>query len=385
MSIPLTGGSQAGADSSSLGLQRAAGPAIKLLQRPEELAALAGAWDRLAAAQAGGPMQYAAWAQAYAAMSEAPERALHVVVAGGPQPTAIAPLVRRRGRRARLELLGVQELYEPLDFLYATPAALDPLADALVRLGVPLFLERLPADSPVVAALQRAYRGRGVVLCRPTPEWPGCPWIPLDASWREPEQHLNTGRRSDLRRAWRLAERMGSVRSEVLTPTPAELPPLLEEAFQVEAAGWKGRKGSALLTNAERGAFYRHYATAACRQGILRLCFLRIGAQAVAMQLAAECGGGFWLLKIGYDEKFAQCSPGTLLMLETLRYAAARGLRSYEFLGTVEPWTRLWAPQVHPYISLRAYPARARGLAALAADLTKVARGRFGRMVQSWL
>src|SRR5262249_34907362 len=179
--------------------------------------------------------------------------------------------------------------------------------------------------------------------------------------------------------------RLGPVRSEVLSPAPEELLPLLEEAFRVEAAGWKGRKGAALLTNAERGSFYRRYATAACRQGILRPCFLCLGAQAVALQLAAECGGGFWFLKIGYDEQFAQCSPGTLLMLEPLRYAAARGLRSYEFLGTVEPWTQLWAPRVHPYISLRAYPARARGLAALATDLTKVARGRFGRMVQALL
>src|SRR5262245_37080014 len=227
VSIPLTGGPRTTADGGALCLRRAAGPTIRILQRSDDLPALADAWDRLAAAQAGGPMQYAAWAQAYAEMGAAPERALHVVVVGAPQPTAIASLVRRRGGHGRLELLGVQELYEPLDFLYATPAALDPLADALVRLGVPLFLERLPADSPVVAALQRAYRGRGVVLCRPMPEWPGSPWIPLDASWREPEQHLNAGRRSDLRRARRLAERLGPVRSEVLSPTPAELPPLL--------------------------------------------------------------------------------------------------------------------------------------------------------------
>ena len=71
MSIPLTGGPRAGADGGSLCLQRAPGSAVKILQRPEELAALAGAWDRLAEAQAGGPMQYAAWAQAYAAIVDA--------------------------------------------------------------------------------------------------------------------------------------------------------------------------------------------------------------------------------------------------------------------------------------------------------------------------
>lgn len=385
MVIQLIGVTRAGAASRPPGPQTAARPAVRVFQGRDDLAALAGAWDRLAAAQAGGPMQYAAWAQAYAAMGGAPARPLHVVAVGAPQPTAIAPLVLRRGRLARLELIGVHELYEPLDFLYATPAALDPLADTLMHLRVPLFLERLPADSPVVAALQNAYRGRGVVLCRPLPERLGCPWIPLDASWQEPEQYLNLGRRSDFRRARRIAESMGPVRCEVLAPTPAALPPLLEEAFRVEAAGWKGRQGSALLARAERGSFFRYYAAAACQQGILRLCFLRIGEQAVAMQLATECGGGFWLLKIGYDEHFARCSPGMLLMLETIRYAAARGLRAYELLGTVEPWMELWAPQVHACVSLRAYPARAQGMATLAADLTQVARRRFGRAVRNWL
>jgi hypothetical protein len=330
-------------------------------------------------------MQHVAWAQAYAATSGAPERSLHVVVAGTPQPTAIAPLVKVQGWPARLELLGVGELYEPLDFVYATPDALAPLADALVQQGVPLLLERLPADSPVIAAMQRAYRGRGVVVCRPLPEWPGSPWIPLDASWQQPEQHVNAGRRSDFRRARRRAEKIGPVRCEVLSPTPATLPSLLAEAFRVEAAGWKGWRGSALLTSAARGAFYQRYAAAACQQGILRLCFLRIGEQAVAMQLATECGGGFWLLKIGYDEKFAQCSPGMLLILETIRYAAARGLQAYEFLGTMEPWTQLWAPQIHPYVSLRAYPARAQGMAALVTDVTKIARCRFDRVARKWL
>src|SRR5262249_17784345 len=137
MSLNLTDTTWAGADGAAPWLQRDAGPPITVVQRPEDLAALAPAWDRLATARSGGPMQHVAWAQAYAATSGGPERSLHVVVTGTPQPTAIAPLVKVQGRPARLELLGVGELYEPLDFVYATPDALAPLADALVQLGVP--------------------------------------------------------------------------------------------------------------------------------------------------------------------------------------------------------------------------------------------------------
>src|SRR5439155_13822651 len=114
---------------------------------------------------------------------------------------------------------------------------------------------------------------------------------------------------------------------------PGELDRLLDEVFRVEAAGWKGREGTALANDSVRGMFYRRYAAAACRQGILRLCFLRIGDRVAAVQLGVESEGRFWLHKIGYDEAFAKCSPGMLLLRDTIRYAASRSLRSYEFLG----------------------------------------------------
>ena len=233
-----------------------------------------------------------------------------------------------------------------------------------------------------MTAIQRAYRGRGLVLCRPMP---GCPRIPLDQSWLEPERHLNAGRRSDLRRARRIAESFGPVCYEILSPTPAELPSLLEEALRVEAASWKGQDQSALMHDPVRGPFYRHYAALAGEQGILRLCFLRLGEQIAAMQFAVEYGNALWLLKIGYDEKFARCSPGSLLMVETIRYAAKRGLRSYEFLGTAAPWTRVWTTLERPCVSVWAYPAKLRGVSALAIDAATAAKRRLSRVMQEWL
>jgi hypothetical protein len=48
-----------------------------------------------------------------------------------------------------------------------------------------------------------------------------------------------------------------------------------------------------------------------------------------------------------------------------------RGLRSYEFLGTPEPWIRIWTEQVRPCVAVRAYPARPAGAAALTVDLAE--------------
>jgi len=224
---------------------------------------------------------------------------------------------------------------------------------ALVDLKVPLCFRRIPADSPLSEALAKAYRGRGVFVRRPDGGWPG---IALDSRWVEPENQLNAGRRSDFRRAVRIASEMGPVSSEIVTPTPSTLRPLLEEAFAVEAAGWKGETKTAMALDPLRGPFYRQYATAACEKGILRLAFLRIGREIAAMQLAVECIGGFWLHKIGFDKRFARCSPGNLLLRETIRDAAMRGLASFEFLGTIEPWVQVWTRQERPCVVLRGYP-----------------------------
>ena len=371
----LPGEASPDAEQSPAGVQAAVAHGVTVIRSLEELEGLGDLWDALA--RSGMPMQDHAWTRA-AASSFAAEGRLHIVAAGvPPDVTAIAPLAWSRGGDGCLELIGMDELGEPMDFLYADPSALAPLTDALAGFGGCLSLTRVPAASPVIAALQRSYRGRGVVICRPVG---GYPWIPLDARWREPEGQIGSGRRSDLRRARRIAEKMGPVSAEVVSPAPQQLDPLLEEAFRVEAASWKGREGTALAKDPGKAAFFRRYAAAMCTKGALRMCFLRIGDAVAAAQIAVTFGDRFWLLKIGYDEAFARCSPGTLLSLETIRYAAVRGLRSYEFLGGPEPWTRMWTDQERPCVSLRVYPASLRGIWVLAGAVGKIARRRLGRL-----
>jgi CelD/BcsL family acetyltransferase involved in cellulose biosynthesis len=320
------------------------------------------------------PMQHCLWSESCRATLPLDGELHFVVVKTGSQTGAIAPLVRTKGILGRLELLGVKMLREPTDLVFSDPAALRILARNLVNLGLPLFLDRIPAGSPTITAIQEAYRGRGLVLLRPAHPYPR---ILLHQGWRKPETQLNSGRRSDLRRSVRNAEKIGPLSYQILSPTPSQLAPLLEEALEVEAANWKGNSGSAIAYDKLRGQFYRHYAAAASAAGFLRLCFLRIGGKAVAMQLALECARAFWLLKIGYRQEFARCSPGTLLMAETIRYAASRGLVSYEFLGNADNWTRIWTQNEIPCVTIRAYPFKVRGVAVLAADAFRAVRRRF--------
>jgi hypothetical protein len=279
---------------------------------------------------------------------------LHTIVVGqGGEPTAIAPLIKRRSIPRRLETIGVKELYEPMDFLYTDHSSLAALADNLAKQRTPLWLRRMPADSPVIAAVREAYRGRGEVHTLAVDPFP---YIELTPDWIEPERQFNSGRRSDFRRAQRHASQMGEVSFEIISPTPSDVGALLDEAYKVEVASWKGAEGS--------------------------LVFMRIDGQATGMQIAIECGDRFWLLKIGHDDKFSKCSPGTLLMLHSVKYAASRGLRSYEFLGTAEPWTKNWTELLRPCVALRAYSHGVSGMAALTYDRARLVLSRVKKRVK---
>jgi CelD/BcsL family acetyltransferase involved in cellulose biosynthesis len=217
--------------------------------------------------------------------------------------------------------------------------------------------------------LRRAYRWRGYVRIRPTESFPS---IPLDPTWREPERHFSARRRSDFRRARRKADAAGAVGFETLAPGPNELPALLDEAFAVETAGWKGIGGTSLAADRRLGGFFRRYAELAAEEGSLRLEFMRIDGRAVAMQLGVETNGRRYLFKIGYDERFSRCSPGTLLMLHSVGHAVREGAVAYEFLGHREGWTDVWTHVEMPCVAVRAYPFTAAGLVSLGSDLASV-------------
>ncbi len=294
---------------------------------------------------------------------------------------AVAPLVRRKEYPPVSELLGLRELGEPSDFIYRDERALAALIDLAGRKRAPIVLQRVLASSPSVEAIRRGYRGAGVVVIRPANN---SPHVALTGAGKDPDQLLSSRLRSDLRRAQRKAESQGKVTYEIHAPrTAQEFLPLYEQALQVEAAGWKGRGGSAVAKNELQRAFFSRYGELASEAGVLRLAFMRLDGVLAAMQYAVEWNGGFWLLKVGYDEAYSKCSPGQLLMQYTLRYAAERGLVSYEFLGSAESWTQRWTTAERATVRIAVYPFGLAGMFALGRDVLRAVRRKVAARIDA--
>ena len=285
---------------------------------------------------------------------------------GADSVEAMLPLCHGPGPFAPWRMPGAAEVFEPGDAVCRDAAAAAHLAHVLGAESRPIELARIPAASPLIPALKTALKGRGLFSVRPaTPS----PTIALGPEWCEPESQFNSRRRSDFRRAARKAAEFGEIRCEMLVPTPDEFDALFDEAIAVEAKSWKRAAGTAIACDPVKEAFFRAYLRSACEEGAARVAFLRLDGRVVAMQLAVEWAGRYWLYKIGFDEAYARCSPGTLLMLHALRSAAERGLTGFELMGDSEAWIAdLWTREAHDCVRVRTYPYSLAGLAAAARD-----------------
>lgn len=322
-------------------------------------------WDTIPA-QPRTPMRQYIWATAYQE-TLANGEVQAIFVGSREKPIAVAPFAEPANGPRRQILLGAEDLWESIEVAAQDEQALRELAKMIASCGLPLRFGHHPVDTPFLDYLVEAYRGKGrVIIARQRMR--AMPRIDLDASWIEPESNFSSRRRSDFRRMSRKAEAEGEVSFEIIEPGADNLDALLDEVFEIEVRSWKGRSGTAIIQDSRTEAFYRAYARRAMEAGILRLCFMRIDGVAAAMQFAVECDNRFWLIKVGYDEAFQHVSPGNLLMRETIKYAARKGLKAYEFLGKEAEWTKLWAGGARPIATVRTYPYNLHGISAFLTD-----------------
>lgn len=329
-------------------------------------------WNALADRYATPLLRHEWFAAAFDAFGAGCNLAIHVVRDGG-RIRAIAPFVIEHGLVSRLALLGHQT-FEPTAILHSDSDALQIVLHHLWSWRLPLFAPRLARGS---AELQ-------VLACRPLlrlrlPQRPSVintsASVPL-ADWATFEAQMSKQSRAYIRRKRKAAERQGSIGVDVFAPLEADVERHLAEFIRVEGAGWKSREGTSLQRDARMRRFCTGYAKAAARKGMLRMFFLRLGQHMAAARMAVEYGGRLWEIKIGYDERFSQCSPGILLTHETLRWACERQLISHEFLGITESWQSWWPLELRPYENILLYPFSVAGCIASCEDAAKMAARR---------
>ena len=315
---------------------------------PAAAAAIAGEWRRLAgrAAEDNVFFQPEAVLPAIGHLGEAPQIAVTRDPAG--QLAGLAPVIGTRlGRIAPAVRLWSHD-YAPLGVPLVDRRDVDGAVSALVEDTAgraSLIVPDLPLDGPVatafVAAAKRGNRPLAVIdrhvramLARRD-----------DADIRAT---LPARRRKELARQMRRLADLGTVTVETTVDADC-VRARFEEFLTLEAAGWKGRRGTALASTAATAAFARELVFNLSEAGAARIDSIRLDAHPIAILVGFVGGATAYTWKIAYDEAYGRFSPGAQLMLEAPRslFSDPRVARIDSCAAADHPMIdRLWADRM---------------------------------------
>lgn len=124
-------------------------------------------------------------------------------------------------------------------------------------------------------------------------------------------------RRKEMRRLLRRLGDHGDVRFETLRGE--SVPAGFEDFLALERKGWKGRSGTALLSQPQTADFARMAIENGSRNQGVRIDQLWTGDMLVASLVLFEEGGNVYSWKIAFDEDYARYSPGAQIALQSFR------------------------------------------------------------------
>jgi len=205
----------------------------------------------------------------------------------------------------------------PYNYAFTSNAVVDEgCADAVVaaffeairrdgRLPKVVSLRSFAADTPVYQAMERqlAADGRHLEFFR----------LERPFADRANGVKASGSTRKKLRQDWNRLAGEGAV-EVVNSRLPAEVEAAFETFLAMEAAGWKGEQGTALLCNAADARFVRRLVHGLAADSRASVALLRVGGHAVAAQVLLYSAAQAYTWKTAYDQAFARFSPGALLV-----------------------------------------------------------------------
>lgn len=189
------------------------------------------------------------------------------------------------------------------------------------------------------------------------------PYIVTTGSWEEYWASRGRSRREWARRERRLLEQ-DSNRVVCLTSWD-QVGAIFRSILEIEASGWKGKEGSAIVQSETIFRFYSRLAQQWSNDEHLRFFVLYQGDQPVAFELDAEFKGILHCFKHGYLDNLSRKGPGQVLRMQVLRWAFNNpAVIAFDMFGPETDAKRKWATHSEQLLTLRVYRSRPAGVLA---------------------
>jgi CelD/BcsL family acetyltransferase involved in cellulose biosynthesis len=117
--------------------------------------------------------------------------------------------------------------------------------------------------------------------------------------------------RKKMRQDWNRLSAAGAVD---IVNDPAAIEEATEVFLALEAAGWKGRQGTALLNKPADANFARRFLKNLAAERKASVALLRLDGRPIAAQVLLYAGDMAYTWKTAFDEAYAKYSPGALLV-----------------------------------------------------------------------
>jgi CelD/BcsL family acetyltransferase involved in cellulose biosynthesis len=208
-----------------------------------------------------------------------------------------------------------------LDRDVAADAVAELLQQARAAGARAIVMRDISLEGPAMQAMRLALDAKGIAPRILHAHHRAC----LDAT-RDADDVLRDGlgpkKLKELRRQRnRLAEH-GDVTFHVAR-SPADIDAAIDTFLALEASGWKGKRGTALMQNAGDDAFIRQATRSLAGRGQCEIVTLRAGDISVAAAVIVRHLDRAFYFKLGVDERFAKSSPGVQLTLDLTRHLCA--------------------------------------------------------------
>jgi CelD/BcsL family acetyltransferase involved in cellulose biosynthesis len=199
-----------------------------------------------------------------------------------------------------------------------------------------LIVGRIPGGDAKLDALARASRDAGRVTWWETGQ--SSPIVSTSGDLERYRSELSGHTRRELGRLRRKLEAEHSVVRVRPFAEPVDLEEELRAGFELEAGGWKGRRGTAISSRADTSSFYWDVARDLAGRGELRLSTLEADGRLIGFDLCVVAHDCAWILKGAFDETYRRYAPGLVLLLAEIERAFELGLRSVDLLGGADPY-----------------------------------------------
>lgn len=139
------------------------------------------------------------------------------------------------------------------------------------------------------------------------------------------KNHVSKSLRKNTGRLLRRLEDTGTVSWET-SDSSNDFEQLAEDFLRIEASGWKGEEGTALLSSDSTSAFYRQLIRESANDGKARFLSLKLDGRPIAMLSDIQTGQCVYSYKTAYDDEFSAFSPGQQVELKNLEFLHRDGI-----------------------------------------------------------